>query len=394
VSYVSLMGRSGSVQLARIFGIRIGAYYSWFLILFLAIFFAREQLAELTGAGETEVYVAAVVEAFLFFASVIAHEIGHALAARREGIGVVGIDLFLFGGLMHMRSEPATPGAEFRVAAAGPAMTLLVIVVATGAGVLVSGPDEFMDAVTLSGAGELELLPVMISTVALINVVVLAFNLLPAYPLDGGRIARAAVWRLTGDRHRGTRAAAAVGQGFGTLLVVLGVLLAVNGATFNGIYLAFLGWLLASQARSTALQSAVTQRLEGVTLADLMDADPVTIPADVGALSAYEDFFLRYGYEWFPVVEVGDAYAGRAYLEPVRQVADADPQQPVRGLVVADDPRAREDLTLEALLASPDLRTSDALAVLDGEGRLRGIVTAEVVARALRSRLAPSAGRA
>ena len=384
------MGRSGSVQLARIFGIRIGADYSWFLILFLAIFFAREQLAELTGASETVVYVAAVVEAFLFFASIIAHEVGHALAARREGIAVVGIDLFLFGGLMHMRSEPATPGAEFRVAAAGPAVTALVIVLATGAGVLISGPDAFIDAVTLTGAGELELLPVMISALALINLVVLVFNLIPAYPLDGGRIARAAVWRITGDRHRATRSAAAVGRGFGTLLVLGGVLLLVRGATFDGIYLAILGWLLGSQARNVALQSAVTERLEGITIADLMDAEPVTIPADLGALRAYEDFFLRYGYDWFAVVEVGDAYVGRAFRDPVRQMAEADPERPVRDLVVAEDASVRDDVTLQGLIASPQLRAAGVLVVLDPEGRLRGVLTAEDVARALRSRLAPT----
>ncbi len=302
------MGRSGSVQLARIFGIRVGADSSWFLILFLAIFFAHEQLDVLTSASDTTVYVAAVVEAFLFFGSIIAHEIGHALAARREGIAVVGIDLFLFGGLMHMRSEPATPGAEFRVAVAGPLVTLLVILVAAGAGLAIGGPDELRNALLLDGRGDLPLLTLMVASIALINLVVLVFNLIPAYPLDGGRIARAAVWKLTGDRHRSTRAAAAVGRGFGALLVLAGLLLLFNGATFDGIYLAFLGWLLGSQARNVAVQSAFTQRLEGVTVADLMDPEPVTIPADTIALRAYEDFFLRYhGSEWFAVVEVGDA---------------------------------------------------------------------------------------
>jgi Zn-dependent protease len=384
------MGRSGSVQLARIFGIRIGADYSWFLILFLAIFFAREQLADLTAESDTTVFVAAVVEAFLFFASIIAHEIGHAVAARREGIAVVGIDLFLFGGLMHMRSEPETPGAEFRVAIAGPLVTALVIVLAAGAGLLISGPDEFGDAVTLTGAGELSLLSVMISAVALINLVVLVFNLIPAYPLDGGRIARAAVWKVTGNRHRSTRVAAAVGRGFGSLLVLGGLLLMFNGAAFDGIYLAFLGWLLASQARNVAVQSAVTERLEGVTVADLMDADPVTIPADISALRAYEDFFLRYGYDWFAVVEVGDAYVGRAYLEPVRQIAESDPDRTLRSIVVVDEDLVRDDATLEGLLSSEALRANRPVVAVDADGRLRGVVTAEGVARALRSRFAPT----
>jgi Zn-dependent protease len=373
------------VQLARLFGIRVGADYTWFVVLFLAIFFAREQFAELTDASDSTVFIAAVIEAFLFFGSIIVHEMGHALVARREGIQVAGIDLFLFGGLMHMRSEPETPGAEFRVAAAGPAATLLIIVAATAAGVLAGNADEFKDSITLTG--HVELVPLMISSVALINVVVLIFNLIPAYPLDGGRIARAAVWRWTGDRHRGTRAAAAIGRAFGSLLVVGGVLLLVSGAAFDGIYLAFLGWLLGSQARSVAVQSAVTERLEAVTVADLMDPDPVTVPADTDALRAYEDYFLRYGYEWFAVTEADGAYIGRAYREPIRQASDTG--RPVRDLVVVEDDMVRDDATLQGLLGSEVLRRIGSLVAVDAEGRLRGIVTADDVARALRSRLLP-----
>jgi Zn-dependent protease len=379
------------VQLARVFGIRVGADYSWFLILFLAIFFAREQFAELTDASETQVYVAAVVEAFLFFGSIIAHEMGHALVARREGIAVSGIDLFLFGGLMHMRSEPETPGAEFRVAAAGPAVTALVIVIATAAGIGLGGADEFADTITLEGAGDLPLVTTMVSSVALINAVVLVFNLIPAYPLDGGRIARAAVWKVTGDRHRATRAAAVVGRGFGSLLVLGGLLLLFNGQTFNGIYLAVLGWLLGSQARTVALQSAFTERLEAVTVADVMDPDPVAIPADLPMLEAFEDYFLRYGYDYFAVVEADGAYAGRAERERVREAADADPAGPLRAVIEPGRDAVRDDATLESLLRSQTLRENQPLMAVDANGRLRGIVTAEQVTRALRSSFAPGA---
>ena len=379
------MGRPGSVQLARVFGIRIGADYSWFAVLFLAIFFAREQFATLTKEDNTTVFIAAVVEAFLFFGSIIVHEMGHALVARREGIAVSGIDLFLFGGLMHMRSEPETPGAEFRVASAGPFATLLIIIAATVAGLLVSGSKEFGDAIRLTGS--VELIPLMVSSVALINVVVLVFNLIPAYPLDGGRIARAAVWRATGDRHRGTRAAAAIGRAFGGLLVLCGLLLLVNGAAFDGIYMAFLGWLLGSQARTVAVQSAVAERLESITVAELMDADPVTVPADTDALRAYEDFFLRYGYEWFAVTEPDGAYIGRAYREPIRQAAETG--RPVRELVVVEDDMVRDNASLEAIMRSGVLRAGGSLVAVDAAGHLRGIVSAEHIARALRSRLAP-----
>lgn len=378
------MGGRGSVQLARVLGIRIGADYSWFIILFLAIFFAREQFAALTDASDTAVYLGAVGAAFLFFASIIIHELGHALAARREGIEVAGIDLFLFGGLMHMRAEPESPGAEFRVAAAGPLATVLVILVATAAGIGIGGADGFVDTVVLEGSGELPLATTMISSVALINLLVLVFNLLPAYPLDGGRIARAAVWKVTGDRHRATRSAAWVGRGFGTLLVIGGILLLVNGNTFDGIYLAFLGWLLGSQARNVALQSAFTQRLEGVTVADLMDTDPVTIPADTPLLAAYEDYFLRYGYEWFAVVDADGRYVGRAEREAVRLASDREGT--VREVLSQPDDAVIETETLEGLLRSEPLRTLHALVAVDAEGRLRGVVTDEQVARALRTK--------
>ncbi len=377
------MGGRGSVQLARVFGIRIGADYSWFIILFLAIFFAREQFAALTDASDTAVFFAAVAEAFLFFGSIIAHEMGHALAARREGIEVAGIDLFLFGGLMHMRSEPETPGAEFRVAAAGPAVTLLVVLVTGGVALALGGAK----AIVLQG-DDFGLGATVVSFVAGINVLVLVFNLLPAYPLDGGRIARAAVWKATGDRHRATRAAAAVGRAFGGLLVLVGLLLIANGRAFDGIYTAFLGWILGSQARGVAVQSAFTERLEGVTVADLMDRDPVTIPAETETLRAYEDYFLRYqGYEWFAVVEADGTYAGRAHRETVRLASDAGGT--VRDTLRPDEDSIAEDETLEELLRSEPLRRNGALMAVDADGRLRGVITAEQVARALRTRLVP-----
>ena len=379
------MGGRGSVQLGRVFGIRIGADYSWFIILFLAIFFAREQFAALTDASDTAVYFGAVGAAFLFFGSIIAHEMGHALAARREGIEVAGIDLFLFGGLMHMRSEPDSPGAEFRVAAAGPAVTALFIVVSTIAGIALGGADGFVDTLVLDSAGELPLGTTMISSIALINVLVLVFNLIPAYPLDGGRIARAAVWKVTGDRHRATRSAAAVGRAFGMLLVLGGVLLLADGHTFDGLYLAFLGWILGSQARNVAVQSAFTERLEGVTVADLMDRDPVTIPADTAVLRAYEDYFLRYGYEWFAVVEADGTYAGRADREAVRLASDGDGA--VRDVIEQPEDVIAETETLEDLLRSEPLRRHEALIAVDAEGRLRGVVTTEQVARALKTKV-------
>lgn len=387
-----MSGRRGSLQLARLFGIRVGADYSWLLVLFLVIFFFQDNFRSTVAEDTTTIYLAAVAAAFLFFGSIIVHEMGHALAARREGIAVEGIDLFLFGGLMHMRSEPRTAGAEFRVAAAGPLATLIVIVVGVAAGVALEGWDGLLDAATFATGTTFSIGIELVASLVLANVVVLAFNLIPAYPLDGGRIARALVWKLTGDRNRATRAAAGVGRAFSWLLICAGLYWLAQGDTFNGIYTMILGYLLGTQARGAAAQTVFTERLEGVTVADIMDPDPVAIPADVPALTAYEDFFLRYhGYEWFVVTERDGGYVGRAHRRPIMEAAEgANAQRPVREMTGADeDGRVRDDTSLEALLTSEPLRRLGALTAVDEHGRLRGIVTAEQVARALRTRLAP-----
>src|ERR671916_2680636 len=145
---------SRSLPLLRVLGIRVGVNYSWFLILFVVIFVLWDSLSETLDASDTTVYAVAVVAAASFFASILAHEFGHALAARREGIAVEGIDLFLFGGVMKMSRDTDSPGAEFRVAVAGPVVTLLIMILASGAAILMAGGDSFWDAARLSGAAD------------------------------------------------------------------------------------------------------------------------------------------------------------------------------------------------------------------------------------------------
>jgi Zn-dependent protease len=390
------MTGSRSLPLLRIFGIRVGVNYSWFLVLFVVIFVLWDSLSDTLNASETTVYVVAVVAAASFFASIVAHELGHALAARREGIAVEGIDLFLFGGVMKMGRETDSPGAEFRVAVAGPLVTLLIIVIASIAAVLIAGEDSFWDAARLSSEANASPVEVVISLLVSMNMVLLLFNLVPAFPLDGGRIARAAAWKVTGDRHRATRFAARIGIGFGWLLMLGGLALVVlvDGAAFDGIWFGALGWLLASAARGTLAQTRFTEQLAGITVADVMDAEPVTIPAGLPALRAYDDFFLRYqGWDWFAVVEEDGRYAGIAHRRAVEHAAlQEGGEMPVRDLAApgAADGQVPADAPLEALLSSEPLRRLGALMAVDAEGRLRGVVTFEQVTRALRARFAPS----
>ena len=388
-----MFGTGGSFQLARVLGIRIGVNVSWFVVLFLFIYLFQGSFQEKLAASDSTAFIVAVVAAVLFFGSILLHELGHAIAARREGIEVTGIELFLFGGVMKMSRDTDSPGAEFRVAAAGPLVTLAIAIVGGLLTILVAGSDRLFDAGTLSGDQSEDIPILLLSVLVGFNTILLLFNLVPAFPLDGGRIARSIAWRVTGDRGKATRFSARRGQGLAVLMIGYGLYRLSTGDVW-GVWTIMLGWLVGSAARSAIVQSAFTDQLEGITVADLMDAEPVTIPADLPAARAYEDFFLRYqGWEWFAVVEPDGRYVGLAHREPLRQVYDGGAgERPVRELVVpaGADGQVRADAPLEALLASEPLRRLGALMAVDGEGRLRGVVTLEQVSRALQAHLAAS----
>jgi Zn-dependent protease len=381
-----VFGGGSSLQLFRVFGIRVGVHFSWFVVLFLWIVWLKSSFsATLTDPGQG--FAAAVIAALLFFGSILLHELGHAFAARREGIGVVGIDLFFFGGYMKSSRDSETPGEEFRVAAAGPAVNLVLTVVTGAAGIALVGGDRLVHLALLESYGTL--VEVLVATTFATNVALLVFNLIPAFPLDGGRLARAVAWRLTGNRHGATRFAATLGQAFAALLMGLGLYRALGQSDVGGgLWYLALGWMLGGSARAAVLQSAVSTRLEGVTAADIMDAEPVSIPADLPVSRAYEDFFLRYhGWPWFPVVEVDGRFAGIAHRAAIEQVAQQDGALAVRAVTAAGEEVAPET-PLESLAGSEPLRRLGALMAVDRDGRLRGVVTVEQVSRALQARLA------
>jgi Zn-dependent protease len=379
---------SGSIQLARLFGIRIGASPSWFVVLFLMIYWLSGYFGDVLGGySNTTAYATAVAAALLFFVSLVLHELGHALVARRNAVGVTSIDLWFFGGLARLTREPGSPGQEFRIAGAGPAVTFLIVVACTGAGLLAAGSRDFGDMVTLgrdTGTPALALL----SWLVWINTVVLLFNLVPAFPLDGGRLVKALAWRLTGDPNRGTRFAARLGQAFSYLLMGGGVYLLLVDDPFSGIWFLLLGWFLAQAARGAVVTSRFSERLEGVTVADVMDTQPVTVPGELSVLDAHDEYFLRYRWPWFPVVDRMGRFLGILRQESVEgAVSDG------RTLTVGDvlDPQADaessvgSDTPIEQLLDSQPLRRFGALMVVDGDQRLCGVVTLEQVRRALAS---------
>lgn len=379
------MFSSGSIQLARLFGIRIGASPSWFFVLFALIYLLTGYFGDVVAGSNGQAFGLAVAAALLFFASITLHELGHAIVARRNGIGIAGIDLFFFGGVAKLTREADNPGAEFRIAAAGPLVTATIVGLCFGIGLALSHAGDVLGVAQLDNKGTTPAYA-LLGWLALINIVLLAFNLVPAFPLDGGRIARAIAWKVTGDRNRGTRFSGRAGQAFAFLTMGFGAYQLMQGDELNGVYTVVLGFFLNQAARGAVLSSTFNERIGGITVADVMDHEPVTMPGDTDALAAEEEFFLRYGWPWFAVVDRNGHYLGVLRREHVEAaVAEGRPATSA-GEMVEDDPgsfRIGRDEPLEALLGQPALRDLGALMAVDAEGVLCGVVTLEQIRRAL-----------
>ena len=389
-----MLGRTGSIQLARIFGIRIGVDVSWFVVLFFFIFILSGSFRTTLDSSDTVAYVTAVASALLFFVSLVLHELGHALVARRLGIEILGIDLWFFGGIAKMSRDTETPGAEFKVAVAGPLVTLVIVALCVGLGAAAAGWNTFLDAATLRHNPDATPALVLLGWLASINAFVFVFNLIPAFPMDGGRIARAVAWRITGDRLRATRVAAGLGQAFSVLLICGGLFQIIAFGTLWPLWYVVLGLFLGQAARGAVMQTVFAERLGGVKVEDIMDREPVAAPADIAAERALDEFFLRYRWSWFPVVDAAHHFVGIIRQERVDgAVHGGDAGRTVGELMDADDGdwRIGSEASLEALLGSEPLRRHGALMAVDPGGVLRGVVTIDQVRRALQSAVAPEA---
>ena len=293
-----------------------------------------------------------------------------------------------------MSRDARTPAEELKIAAAGPAATFGMVLLFTAVDLAIVGPHRLWHAFLLDGQVKVTPVLLALSWLLLMNVVVLVFNLVPAFPLDGGRIARAIVWRVTDDKRRGTVVAAQLGRAFAVLLAGFGVFLMLSGAgAFGGLWLVLLAFLLGQSARGALMQSAVTERIEGVRVADIMDRQPVAIPAGIPAAQALEDYFLRYGWSWFPVVDEGGHFLGIARQDQLQSAIDGgESWVSAASLAESGSWRIEQESPISELLASESLGRLGALMAVDGEGILRGVVTVEQVRRALQSTLgAPAA---
>ncbi|HEY2571796.1 MAG TPA: site-2 protease family protein [Solirubrobacteraceae bacterium] len=373
-------------QLARIFGIRVGVGISWFVVLFVFIIFVTPIFHEQLGGSRTTAYLVAVASVLSFFASLVLHELGHALVARRSGLQVAGIDLWALGGITRTE-ESKDPKTEFRVAVAGPLVTLLVIVACVVAGWLLTDRKSFFEVAVAENNAHATPALVWLGWLATINALVLVFNLVPAFPLDGGRIAHAAIWWRTGDRNRATHTTGRAGQGFALLLGALGLWALATGGGSIGVTSILLAYFLYQAASAAVVQGVVGRRIQSITVADIMDREPVTIPAAATLLDAHEQFFLRYRWPWFAVVDPARHFLGVVRAARVdEEISAGRPALAIVDVLEQDiHVRIDEAEPLETLLGSEGLGRLGAMVAVDQDGVLRGVVTLAEVRRALRA---------
>jgi Zn-dependent protease/CBS domain-containing protein len=363
--------QGSSLRLGRWFGIDIRADASWLVIAFLVgwSFFAQYTIGYPDLATTVRITLAAT-SAVIFFGSVLLHELSHSLMARRLGIPVEDITLFIFGGVTKTKQESRRPRDEFLIAVVGPLTSFLIAAV--------------LWAVSRLGAA---LLPEPVSYglgyLAWINLALGIFNLLPGYPLDGGRVLRSVLWGASGNQARATRGAAVGGKLIGGLLAAFGVFRIFAG-DLTGLWLAAIGWFL-FQAAATAEREVVMRRLlTDVIAGDLMTPDPVTISADMTLAQAVDDYFLRYDHSAFPVA--GDSRDGLITLRAVRQIPrDQWEVRQVWSVMtpLADACTVPMDAPMDSVLEELRQHDDDRVLVV-AEGRIRGIITSRDIARWIR----------
>jgi Zn-dependent protease/predicted transcriptional regulator len=367
--------RQGGIQIARVFGIPIYVHFSWLVVFSLiawtlatGYFPEREP-----NLPVTSYWARGLVASLLFFGSILLHELGHSFVALRSGLAIHSITLFIFGGVARLESDPKDGRTEFRMAAAGPLVSLALAVLFYAVGFIP----------LLGGAGR-----AVSRYLAFINVVVAVFNLVPAFPLDGGRLLRGLLWGRLG-RVRATRVAATAGTIFAYLVIFTGVVGLLHGDAVAGVWHMLIGWFLKDAAADAYRQVRLDESLAGVTTGDAMIREVATIPGEISVADAIRDYFMRTGYGAYPVVR-GDAVIG---LLSQRDVLKTPAEERDNTSVQAAMTPIRDEL-----VAAPGDPVTEALARLSGahgrllvmeDGRLLGLLSARAIIRQIELRPAP-----
>jgi len=354
----------GGLQIFRLWDIPVEINVSWLLILALMTWtFANDLYPDvLPDATKRETWILGFITALLLFASIILHEFSHSLVAARNGLPIRKITLFLFGGVAQMERDVDSPGLELRMAAAGPMMSVAL------AGVFYLLSRLF---------AEHRLVYAVMDNLKYVNLLVLVFNMVPGFPLDGGRILRALIWRRTGNIQKATKIASGIGSGFAYLLMIVGVINVFNGILIGGLWLVFIGFFVRQAAQSGYLMVTLRRTLGHLRVRDVMRAPVVTVDSSLDLRRLVDDYFLRYHYNSFPVLE-GGALVGMVSLRDVKQVEMDEWTGATVGSIANREVvqyALRPDDPAEALLQLIMKRGYGRLPVIERDGRVVGIVS-------------------
>jgi Zn-dependent protease/CBS domain-containing protein len=369
------------IKLGRIFGIEIGLHLSWFIIaLLITLSLANQFHAFNSNWGEGVIWGTAISTSLLFFIAIIAHELSHAMVAKARHLPVRSITLFALGGVAQIEKEAGEASTEFFMGLAGPIMSVLI-----GIGCLALA--------WVLGWTPLELprtpLLAMLMWLGYINISLAVFNLIPGFPLDGGRVLRGIVWWLTGDGLRATRIAARIGQIVAFLFIITGIIRFFMGAGIGGLWIAFIGWFLLDAAGASRAQVEVSSRLRGVRAGDLLERNCVVVSAHENLQTFVDNYLLRTGGQCFLV---RDGHGIEGIITPYEVIGTDRARWPYMTIDQAMRP-------LDQLPAiAPDTPIVEAIEIMDREnanelpvarnGRIEGFVTRGGVLRLLQTRAA------
>jgi len=363
-----------NLSLGRIAGIHVGLNWSLLVVAALIAWSLASGILPAQAPGQTTgvYWVAGVISAFVFLASLLAHELAHSVVATRRGVRVDGITLWLFGGVSRFGSETTSPGSQALIIFVGP-LTSLVL-----------GGIFYLLAIAAGGGAPTGLLPVTLSWLGYINIVLGVFNLVPAFPLDGGRLLQSLIWLRTGDRLRATRIAARIGMGFAFLLIAYGLAtFLVAGSLIGGLWSVFLGWFLLSAARSEEAGGLIRQALGGIRIADVMTPNPVQAPDNITVEEVLHSFVMASRHSTFPTSDADGRLTGLLTMAAIKKVSPkARATTLVREITCPLDKvsMARPDDLATKLLFAPDTCSEGRTLVVDN-GRLVGIISPSDISR-------------
>jgi len=372
---------ASSIRLGRLFGIEIGANWSLvFIFALIAWTLATEVLPlEVSNQPALAYWVAGGVGAVVFYGCLLAHELAHALVARRNGVKVAGITLWLLGGVSRLDGEPKSAGAEALIAGVGPLTSLAVAAVAFVLSLL-SFPALADD---------------LLGWLAFVNVALALFNLVPAFPLDGGRLLSSWFWWRSGSRQRGVHSAVQIGRVFAYLMIAFGVFELFTGQALNGIWIAFVGWFLLSAGSSEEMGSQVRGLLTAVPVSAAMTSPVVIVPDWLTVEQFLESIAPQHRFTTYPVHDPSGKLTGIVRLGDLAMMppqARAEERLRDRARPISEVPTSRPDEDLAALIQRVGAALEQRVLVFDSSGRLAGIVSPADVARVLAVRQTLSAG--